>query len=172
VRPPSIQLQSILDAFGKQGWQAEQVEGREVVQTAFESHHTSLHLHAQVFPELNALAIVAETPFALPTTHKGTACELLLRANKQLTLGGFEYDFDRGQLVFRLTNIFERERFDADIISSLVHCAIAELDRMVPLVSTLNRTAPALLADLSLPLLLEREDLLPPVPEFDEEEEL
>ena len=172
MRPPSIQLQSILDAFGKQGWQAEQVEGREVVQTAFEAHHTSLHLHAQVFPELNALAIVAETPLALPTTHKGTACELLLRANKQLTLGGFEYDFDRGQLVFRLTNIFERERFDADIISSLVHCAIAELDRMVPLVSTLNRTTPALLADLSLPRLLEREDLLPPVPEFDEEEEL
>lgn len=167
---PSLQLQSVVEAFGKQGWQCEQVEGRQVLQTAFEAHHTSLHLHAQIFPELNALSIVAETPTVFPKSHKEAACELLLRANKQLTLGGFEYDFDRGQLVFRLTNIFERERFDPDIISSLVHCAIAELDRMVPLVSTLNRTPSALLKDLSLPLLLEREDLLPPVPELEEEE--
>jgi hypothetical protein len=94
-----------------------------------------------------------------------------MRANKQLTMGGFEYDFERGQLVFRLTNLFERELFDGDIISSLVHCAIAELDRMVPLCGMVNRTAPGLLPDLSLAALLEREDLLPPVPDFEDAEE-
>ena len=41
---------------------------------------------------------------------------------------------------------------------------IAELDRIVPLLGTLLNTPADLLADLSLPLLLEREDLLPPVP--------
>ena len=88
-----------------------------------------------------------------------------MRANKQLTLGSFEFDFDRQQLVFRITNLFERERFDADIVSSMVHCAIAEIDRLVPLLGLLIKTAPDLLADLSIPLLLEREDLLPPIPE-------
>jgi len=65
--------------------------------------------------------------------------------------------------------------YDADIVSSMVHCAIAELDRIVPLASVLKRTADDLLDDLSIPLLLEREDMLPPVPEYDgesEEEEL
>ena len=46
----------------------------------------------------------------------------------------------------------------------------AELDRMVPLCAVLNRTSPELLPDLSIPLLLERDDLLPPVPELEEEE--
>ena len=97
-----------------------------------------------------------------------------MRANKQLTLGGFEFDFDRQQLVFRITNLFERERFDADIISSMVHCSIAEIDRLVPLLGILLKTSEDLLEDLSLPLLLEREDLLPPIPglEGGEEEEL
>tara|TARA_B100000519_G_scaffold168896_1_gene153829 strand:+ start:263 stop:586 length:324 start_codon:yes stop_codon:yes gene_type:complete len=94
--------------------------------------------------------------------------ELLMRANKQLTLGSFEFDLDRQQLVFRITNLFERERFDADIVSSMVHCAIAELDRVVPLLGVLLKTAPDLLEDLSLPLLLEREDLLPPHPESED----
>ncbi|MDP6206743.1 MAG: hypothetical protein QGG01_00445, partial [Roseibacillus sp.] len=89
-------------------------------------------------------------------------------ANKQLTLGSFEFDFDRQHLVFRITNLFDREQFDADIVSSMVHCAIAELDRIVPLLGTLLKTPANLLSDLSLPLLLEREDLLPPVPEESE----
>jgi len=95
-----------------------------------------------------------------------------MRANKQLTLGSFEFDFDRQQLVFRITNLFDRERFDADIVSSMVHCAIAELDRIVPLLGILLKTSTDLLADLSLPLLLQREDLLPPIPEESPREQL
>ena len=172
MHPPSLQLQSVIEAFGQQGWHCNPVEGRDVVETHFEAHHTHIHLHAQVFPQLNALSVVAETPLAIGPSHLAATLELLTRANKQLTLGAFEYDFDRNQLVFRITNLFERERYDADIVSSMVHCAIAELDRLTPLAGTVLRTAPDLLRDLSLPLLLEREDLLPPVPESSEEEEL
>ncbi len=170
--PTSLQLQSVIDAFGQQGWHCDQVEGREVVRTAFEAHHTRLDLLAQVFPQLNALAIVAETPVSFDPVRLPLALELINRGNKQLTLGGFEFDLDRDLLIFRITNIFDREKFDPDIISSMVHCAIAEIDRFTPLAAVLNQTADDLLPDLSIPLLLEREDLLPPVPEFGEEEEL
>ena len=166
--PPSLQLQSVAEAFGQQGWHCEHIEGREVLEAHFEAHHTHIQLHAQVFPELNGLSIVAECPLAPESSHLAKTMELLMRANKQLTLGSFEFDLDRQQLVFRITNLFERERFDADIVSSMVHCAIAELDRVVPLLGVLLKTAPDLLEDLSLPLLLEREDLLPPHPESED----
>ena len=166
--PASLQLQSVETAFGQQGWHCEPVEGREVLEAHFEAHHTHIRLHAQAFPQLNALSIVAECPLSPEATHLAPAVELLMRANKQLTLGGFELDFDRQHLVFRITNLFDREQFDADIVSSMVHCSIAELDRIVPLLGTLLKTPADLLSDLSLPLLLEREDLLPPVPEDNE----
>jgi hypothetical protein len=172
MRPPSLQLESVIEAFGRQGWHCEPIEGREVIRAHFEAHHTHLQLHAQVFLELNALSVVVETPCAPDSAHLGAALELLMRANKQLTLGAFEFDFDRQQLVFRITNLFERERFDADIVSSMVHCAIAEIDRLTPLIGTVLRTGPDLLDDLALPLLLEREDMLPPFGDGSEEEEL
>ena len=102
--------------------------------------------------------------------HLPTVLELLARANKPLTLGGFEYDLDRGMLVFRVTNLFERERYDSDIISSMVHCAIAELDRIVPYVAIVRSTAEDLLPDLDIKRLLMREDVIPPVPGDEEEE--
>lgn len=164
MKPPSLQLTSVSDAFNEQGWHHEQVTGREVITTAFEAHHTRVHLFAQVFTQLNALSIVGETAMEIDELRQPLILELLHRANKQMNLGGLEYDLDRRRVVFRITNLFEREKFDADIISTMVHCTIAEVDRIVPYCSVVAQTPEDLLDDLSIERLLLRQDLLPPVP--------
>jgi hypothetical protein len=168
MRPTSIQIQSVMDAFGKQGWQFEQLEGKDVIRTVFEAYHTSVHLHAQAFIQINALSIVGEAPMSVEAEHEPLILELLARANKKLTLGSLEYDLDREQLMFRITNLFERDKFDADIISSMVHAAIAEVDRITPYAAVIQQTPESLLDDLSVERLLLRDDLIPPVPEDDD----
>ncbi|MDP3851475.1 MAG: YbjN domain-containing protein [Luteolibacter sp.] len=171
MRTHSRQILTVEEAFGRNGWHCELVEGRDVLRAGFEAHHTRVDLIAQAYPQLNALGIVSESPMELDEEHLPVVLELLARANKQLTLGGFEYDLDRGMLVFRITNLFERERFDPDIISSMVHCAIAELDRIIPYAAITRDTPADLLVDLDLQRLLQREDVIPPLPGDDEEEE-
>jgi len=171
MRPHSRQILTVEEAFGANGWHCELVEGREVLRAGFDAHHTRVDLIAQAHPQLNALTVVGESPMPLSADHKPAVFELLMRANKPLTLGGFEYDLDRSMLVFRITNLFEREKYDGDIISSMVHCAIAELDRLIPYVGLVRNTPADLLADLDLERLLMREDVLPPVPNYDGEEE-
>jgi hypothetical protein len=170
MRSHSRQILTVEETFGQNGWHCELVEGRDVLRTGFEAHHTRVDLIAQAYPQLNALGIVSETPMEVDPDHLPAVLELLARANKPLTLGGFEYDLDRGMLVFRITNLFERERFDSDIVSSMVHCAIAELDRIVPYVAIVRDTPADLLDDLDLRRLLMREDVIPPVPGDEEEE--
>lgn len=165
AKPSSLQILSVRDIFGQNGWDCQLIEGRDVLRTAFEAHHTHLQMHAQAFPPLNALSIVSETP--LPSAsdeHLFSLFELTQRANKQLTLGAIEYDIDREQLMFRITNIFDREKYDPQIVTSMVHFAIAELDRITPYAITIMQTDENLLADLSVERLLMREDLIPPVP--------
>ena len=171
MRPHSRQILSVEEAFGKQGWHCELVEGRDVLRTGFEAHHTRIDLIAQAHPQLNALAVVSESPMPVSEAHLPVLLELLTRANKALTLGGFEYDMDRSMLVFRITNLFERERYDPDIVSSMVHCAVAELDRITPYAAIVRSTAPDLLANLDVERLLQREDVIPPVPDYRGEEE-
>ena len=170
MRPHSRQILTVEEAFGQHGWHCELVEGREVLRAGFDAHHTRVDLIAQAFPQLNALVIVSESPLSLDEEHLPPVLELLARANKQLTLGGFEYDLDREFLVFRITNLFEREKYDSDIISSMVHCAIAELDRITPYAAIVRDTPGDLLDDLDLARLLMREDIIPPVPGDEEEE--
>lgn len=171
MRLHSRQILSVEETFGQNGWHCELVEGRDVLRAGFDAHHTRVDLIAQAYPQLNALTIVSESMANLDEEHLHVVLELLARANKQLTLGGFEYDLDREFLVFRITNLFEREKFDSDIISSMVHCAIAELDRLTPYVAIVRDTPADLLDDLDLQRLLMREDIIPPVPGDEEEEE-
>ena len=171
MRPHSRQILTVEETFGGNGWHCELIEGRDVLRAGFEAHHTRVDLIAQAHPQLNALVIVTESPMPLEGAYLAAGLELLARANKQLTLGGFEYDLDRGMLVFRITNLFEREKYDADIVVSMVHCAIAELDRIIPYVATVRNIREDLLDDLDLERLLQREDLIPPVPGDEEEEE-
>ncbi|MCH7225506.1 hypothetical protein [Haloferula sp. A504] len=168
MRPPSLQIQSVEDAFGRNSWHCEPVEGKDVLRSVFSGHHTRIELIAQAYTPMNALAIIGETPLPLDDDHLPAGLELLARANKNLNLGGFEYDIDRQRLVFRITNLFDREKYDADIITSMVHCTVAELDRMAPYAMTIVKTPADLLDDLDLELLLMREDLIPPVPGDDE----
>jgi hypothetical protein len=171
MRPHSRQILTVEETFGANGWHCELVEGRDVLRAGFEAHHTRVDLVAQAHPQLNALSVVTESPMPVHGEHLSALLELLARANKPLTLGGFEYDIDRALLVFRITNLFERERFDPDIVCSMVHCAIAELDRIIPYASIVRNTPADLLADLDLQRLLMREDVIPPVPGMEEEEE-
>lgn len=171
MRPHSRQILSVEETFGQNGWHCELVEGRDVLRAGFDAHHTRVDMIVQAYPQLNALTVVSESKMPLDKVHLPIVLELLARANKQLTLGGFEYDLDREFLVFRITNLFEREKFDSDIISSMVHCAIAELDRLTPYAAIVRDTPHDLLDDLDLPRLLMREDIIPPVPGDEEEEE-
>jgi hypothetical protein len=164
MRPPSLQILSVESTFGNNGWHCELLEGRDVIRASFSAHHTRIQLHAQSYTPINALAVVGESPLPISEEHVAPLLELLCRANKYLNLGSFEYDLDRQFLVFRITNIFEKERYDADIITSMVHCAIAELDRIMPYAMIVQRTPEDLLDDLDLERLLQREDLIPPVP--------
>lgn len=164
MRPPSLQILSVESAFGNNGWHCELLEGRDVIRASFSAHHTRIQLHAQSYTPINALAVVGETPLPVGDEHIPYLLELLCRANKFLNLGSFEYDLDRQFLVFRITNLFEKERYDADIVTSMVHCAIAELDRIMPYAVIVQHTPEDLLDDLDLIRLLQREDLIPPVP--------
>ena len=169
MRPPSRQILTVEEAFGANGWHCELVEGRDVLRSVFSGHHTRIEMTIQAYPPMNALAVIGEMPLPLDDEHRPYVLELLARANKTLNLGGFEYDLDRERLVFRITNLFDKERYDADIVSSMVHCAVAELDRLAPYAMTVARTPEDLLEDLDLKRLLQREDFIPPVPGDEED---
>lgn len=156
---------AVINAFQSMGWQYRAVPNAEVVECWFEAHHAKVLLHAQSHAEANLLSVVSNASFLVPKTHLRAVAELLMRANKELNLGNLEIDWDSGQVMFRVSNIFVPNRYDERIIASLVHAAVAEMDRITPFLAELCKLGTGELLLTSISDLLAREDLLPDIPE-------
>ncbi len=160
---PVLLFDTVKRAFAQRGWHCDVVAGRDVVEAFFEAHHTRVRVHAQVFADIRAVSVVGYATADVPAGRAGLVAEALMRLNQQLTLGNFEMDYDAGRVFFRITNLFGAEAGDAEIVASMVHAAVAEVDRVTPFLTLLLRMEAGELARLNLRLFLQREDLLPPV---------
>jgi hypothetical protein len=156
---------AVLNAFKNMGWQYRAIENLEVVESGFEAHHGKVFLHAQTHAEAGIVSVVSHSSFTAPKTHLKAVSELLMRNNKELNLGNFEADWDSGQIVFRIASVFSPNRSDERIIASLIHTAVAEMDRLTPYLSELCKLGTGELLLLSVPELMAREDLLPSIPQ-------
>ncbi len=154
-----------LSTFKEMGWHYREVAAQEVIEADFEAHHTKVPLHMQLFGETHIASVVALAPLQVPSTHRLAVSELLMRANKDMNLGGFELEWDSGQVMFRISNIFPPNRHDQRILASMVHSAVAETDRLTPFLGEITRTPKGELLLLKVADLMKREDLLPPVPD-------
>ncbi len=90
-----------------------------------------------------------------------------MRVNETLTVGNFEMNWDRGRIMFRLSNIFPNPEGDISIIQGLIHNTVGEMDRIAPLISMIHQYDGPSLAALNIREMMTRDDLLPPV-EFEE----
>lgn len=154
---------TVMEAFKGMDWQYRVVPDQEVVECAFEAHHTKVILHAQSHAEAGIITIVASSSLKVPHSHLRAVSELVMRTNKQLNLGNFEFDWDGGQVMFRVSNVFGKHRADPRIIAGLAHTAVAEMDRFTPYLAELIRVSTLELPVFSIPELLSRQDLLPAV---------
>lgn len=154
---------TVMEAFKGMGWQYRVVQDQEVVECAFEAHHTKVILHAQSHAEAGIVTIVASSSIAVPHSHLRAASELVMRTNKELNVGNFEFDWDGGQVMFRVSNVFGKHRADARIIAGLAHTAVAEMDRFTPYIAELVRVSTLELPVFSIRELMSRKDLLPAV---------
>lgn len=163
--PPSPLFETVKSVFAEEGWAWAEVEGRQVVRAGFEAHHSRVELHLQVFPELAAVSVVAESALAAgDPARRERLAELVMRVNQRLTVGNFEMDWDAGRVLFRATNLFSTEAGDPKILRGLVHTTVFEMDRIAPPISIICRAQGPELAGLDIPELIGRTDLLPPEP--------
>ena len=131
----------------------------------FGMDYTWLYKNMQVFGETHIVSVVANSTLQVPSTHRLPVCELLMRVNKELNLGNFELEWDGGQVMFRITNVFPPHRHDTRILASMVHSAVAEMDRLTAFLGEILRTPKGELLLLKVADLMKREDLLPPAPD-------
>lgn len=161
-------FQAILASVEALGWEFRRVPDCEVIEARFEAHHTHVPIHAQVFPEISVLHVVATSAHEFQSRQIPKLCELVMRTTNQLALGSWELDWERGKALFRVSQILPPEfGVPKSILDGMVHTAVAEMDRLTPALAEISRLDAAGLALLDVRELMAREDWLPPLAQED-----
>ncbi|MEM7144448.1 MAG: YbjN domain-containing protein [Verrucomicrobiota bacterium] len=160
---------AVKQAFRDMEWSYEEVPEAAVVKAGFEAYHTKVELHAQVFAEQGVVSVVSQLPLMKgDEAVKRVVAEVLVRVNRELTLGGFEMDWEHGQVLFRISNVFVPGAYRADVLASMVHATVSETDRVAPYVDLVQKAPADELARFDVGALLARTDLLPVVESEDD----
>ena len=150
-------IHSVEAAFRSSGWQFRQVDGKDVIECEFEAHNAKVPLHVQTFSP-GLVSVVSRLSFTISPESRAAVSEALMRTNLLLNLGNFETDYDSGEVFFRVTNVFPDGVAQPTMITSLVHNALVEMDRITPYLSELEKQP-----GQNVATLLSREDLMPAV---------
>jgi hypothetical protein len=156
--------QQVLKTFRTQKWAFREVKEQLVVESEFEAFQSKILLHVQVYPNTWVASVVAQVPREVPRSHRLAVCELIMRTNQELNVGNFELMWDEGKVLFRLTNLFAKDGHCEDLITGMIHTAVAEADRFIGFLAEVVNCPKLELAFLKIPQLMRREDLLPQPP--------
>ncbi len=157
----------VLNTFTQNEWSYEPVEDADVLEASFQAECTVVDIHVQVFPEIQAVSVVSQSPTTTEDPDQRVKmAELMMRVNNLLTIGNFEMLWDEGQSMFRVTNLFtEPDGYDHQIVTRMVESTVVEMDRMAPLLEVITQSSPEDLVALDVEQLMTRDDLLPDVGE-------
>lgn len=160
---PSL-LEEVQAAFTAKAWAFERIPDQDVLQSSFEAHHTRVVVHVQTFEPIRGLHVVATSPFSFESYQLLKLSELLMRTSQELTVGNLEMRWDERQVLFRATQLFDPQSpCSHRIVHALVHAAVAEMDRLTPLLAEIQKSDRASILALDVRRLMQREDWLPPV---------
>jgi hypothetical protein len=128
-------LSAVRRWFEQQSWQYH-LDGREgVVLTEVRTEHAQWRLLARVLEEPELLGIYVVPHLVVPPGRRAPVGELLHRINAGLVVGGFELDYDDGEVRFRCGVDVEGTRELGALVRQAVMAALSTSDRFFPAIS-------------------------------------
>ncbi len=156
----SPQTISVFKFYEELGLQPSLIGDGDTIYMQVPVHEFDIDLVTQIDPKTNLLVCALIVPLDVKETHMDAVLELMMRANLEVNFGCYEYDYDRKQLIFRLTNIFVNTEFEKDILSSILNTSFTSLDEFCVCLVRVMQTPDHLIGGLSIRFLLEKSDFL------------
>lgn len=140
--PESI-LDQVVDFFIKDDWAFTKIQGKTVLQVAFQGEHGRWTCYAEAREEQSQFLFYSMYPANAPEDTRSPIAEFLTRANYGLIIGNFELDFNDGEIRFKTSVDVEDTQLDTALIKNMVYTNVLMMDQYFPgIQAVLEGTSP------------------------------
>lgn len=123
----------ILAFLGSHKYRYTSHENEERVNLTLAGKHADYRVTMRITHEGDYFQIYVHYPFRVrDTAQRGTAAELVCRANYGILIGGFEFDMSDGEVRFHVTHHIHGLPLAPEVVERLLYTALSTMDRYFP----------------------------------------
>lgn len=136
-------LTTVKSFFKNENWVFEEVENQTILRMFFQGKNGEWLCLAEVKEELELFIFYSVSSTKAPEGCRESLTSLLMGINSDLAIGGFELDFQDGDIRFRSSISAKGTSLDETLIKNLVYANVLTMDKYLPKINRLieGRTA-------------------------------
>ena len=117
-------LPTLVDALNAREWTYTVNEELSLLTFGVGGEHSAYNCALFADDETRLVTMIAQSPMRVPHEERLSACELLMRANHGLMFGGFDLDFNDGEVRFKVAVDVEGGTLGVEAVHSMITVAL------------------------------------------------
>jgi hypothetical protein len=114
------------------GWYPQQLDDKTIHRVYFAGKNGELRCYAQIRVDLEQFIFYVIAPVKAPERTRPLVAEYITRANYGLRIGNFEMDYSDGEIRYKSSIDFEKERLTPNLIKNTIYPAVHTMDFYLP----------------------------------------
>lgn len=114
------------------GWYPQQLDDKTIHRVYFAGKNGELRCYAQIRVDLEQFIFYVIAPVKAPERTRPLVAEYITRANYGLRIGNFEMDYSDGEIRYKSSFDFEKERLTPNLIKNTIYPAVHTMDFYLP----------------------------------------
>ena len=120
---------SMIQALNKKGWNfKESKDGELVIYSSYQGEDIPIEFIVKIDEDRQVLQFLSMLPFAFPEDKRVDAAIAVCVVNYMLVNGSFDYNFESGKLLFRLTTCFVDSQIGEEFFMDMLATALLTTD--------------------------------------------
>lgn len=132
ISPSGQIVEEMVNFFKEDEWHFYEVEGKSVLQMAFQGKNGKWTCYAKARVEQEQFIFYSLCPINAPQNKRLAVAEFITRANSGMIIGNFELDFADGEIRYKTSIDVEGDSLSFGLIKQLVYANVTMMDEYLP----------------------------------------
>lgn len=122
----------VLQFFQEDQWNYQKIENKPIIRAGYRGERGTWICYARLDRENGAFLFHALMGLNIPPQQRGAVAEYLMRVNVNLPVGGFEIDFEHGDVRYKAGIFIPDDALNVSMVRTIAYASLRMMDHYFP----------------------------------------
>ncbi len=119
---------SLCEMLDERGWKYDKYDEKLTIRLDTRGEDLEIEIYNEVDSGRQLVSLLSQMPFAIPEDRRSALAVAVCQANNGMVDGSFDYDYIKGNILFRLTSSYRESLISKNLLEYMLMCACFTID--------------------------------------------